>query len=317
MSSLNINKLIDRLTENWIAKAVSIALAVLLFVFHRITSMETRHITVPLKVETNSAFVPASSYSRTVRVSLRGDDAIFLIQEDDIEAYIDLERYDTEGLYHAPVQIRKRGSALGVEPLEIIVDPVEISLRLDKKISKYISLQANLRGNVDEGFEFVSHTLTPAQVIADGPMATLADITVLSTDIIDLDGRYEDFSVRVSILSQNPLIVIRGDRMTEFHGFIRPSVPVRNIDGIPIINKNLDGRFEIVIERLGSVRLEGSQDDLDGFVAQPEFLSIDCSEIDAPGEYALPVRAELPEGLALIRQDPMELTVTVTVKEDQ
>ena len=318
MSLLNINKLIDKITQNWIAKAVSIGLAVILFVFHRMTSLETRIITVPLAVQTSGGLVPASPYARTIRVSLRGDaTAIFSIQEDDIEAYIDLEKYETRGLYRAPVQIRKQGSALAVEPLEIIVDPVEISLQLDHRISKYIPLQANLRGNVEEGFEFMSHTLTPAEVIAEGPMSAMAGISLLSTDIIDLNGRREDFTVTVSILTQDPLIVIRGTRTTEFRGFIRPSVSVRNIDGIPIVGKNLNRRFEIAVDRSGSVRLEGSRNDLDGFAAPPEFLSIDCSGINAPGAYTLPVSADLPEGLVLVRQEPPELTVVVTVKEGQ
>ena len=318
MFLLNTEKLLDKVTENWIAKAISIGLAVLLFVFHRMTSLETRVITIPLTVQANSSLVPASSYSRIVRVSLRGDsNSIFSIQEDDIEAYIDLAKYDTEGLYRAPVEIRKRGSALGIEPLEIVVDPVEISLQLDRKISKYISLQANLTGNVDAGYEFVSHTLTPAQVMADGPLGALSAISILSTDIIDLSGRHEDFSVTVRILNQDPLILIRGSRMTEFRGFIRPSVPVRTIDGISIICKNLSENLEVNIDRFGSVRLEGSQNELDRYVLQPQLLSIDCSGIDRPGEYTRPVNVELPAGLALVRYEPAQLTVMVTVKENQ
>jgi hypothetical protein len=103
--------------------------------------------------------------------------------------------------------------------------------------------------------------------------------------------------------------------MTEFRGFIRKTVPVRSIDGIPIVCLNLDRQFEIHIDRLGSVRLEGSQSELDSFVAHSGFLGIDCSGITEPGEYTLPVTAQLPEGLALIRQEPLELSVTV--KENQ
>jgi len=315
---LNINKIIDKITENWIAKAVSIGLAVILFVFHRMTSLETRIITVPLTVQTSGGLVPASPYTRTIKVSLRGDAAaIVTIQEGDIEAYINMEKYETKGSYSAPVQIRKQGSALNVEPLELVVDPVEITLQLDHKISKYISLQANLRGNVEEGFEFMSHTLSPAEVIAEGPMSAMSGVSVLSTDIIDLSGRREDFSMMVSILTQDPLIVIRGTRTTEFKGFIRPSVSVRNIDGIPIVAKNLDQRFDVAIDRLGSVRLEGSRNDLDGFAARPDFLSIDCSGIRAPGEYTLPVSADLPEGLAIVRQEPPALTFVVSVKDEE
>ena len=315
---MNIKKLLDKITENWVAKAISIGLAIILYVFHRMTSLETRFFSVPLTVQTSSAFVPGSSYTRIIRISLRGDaGSIASIQEDDIEAYIDLEEYDSEGMYSAPVQIRKRGSALGIEPLEIIVDPAQIFIQLDQKVSRYIPLQANLRGNVAEGFEFVSHTLAPAQVMADGPLSAMNAVTVLGTDLIDLDGRREDFAVTVSIHNQNPLLVIRGSRMTEFRGYIRSAHSVRTIEEIPIVSKNLDEQFEIVIDRLGSVRLEGGRQELDQFVPEPDFFYVDCSEIGEPGNYTLPLIAELPEGLVLLRQDPVELTLEVTVKENQ
>ena len=178
MSSLNIRKLLDKITENWIAKAVSVALAVFLFVFHRMSTLETRILSVPLTVETNSSFVPASPYTRTIRVRLRGDvNSIFLIQEDDIEAYIDLKKYESEGWYRTSVQIRRKGNALGFEALETSVDPMEISVQLDRKISKYVPLTVNLRGNVETGYDLVSHSLSPTQVVADGPISVLGTIS--------------------------------------------------------------------------------------------------------------------------------------------
>jgi YbbR domain-containing protein len=318
MSSLNIRKLLDRITRNWIAKAVSIALAVFLFVFHRMTNLETRFFSAPLAVEANAAFVPASSYTRVVKVSLRGDaNGIYPIQEDDIEAYIDLEKYAEEGWYNIPVQIRRKGSALGVEPLEITVDPMEISLRLDRKASKYIQLTANLQGNVEAGYDLVSHSLSPAQVVLDGPLNILESISELNTDVIDLDGRYEDFSVTVNILNRDPLIVIRGNGITEFKGFIRHSIPVRNIDLIPILMRNLSPLYELEGDFLGNVRLEGEVDELDKFTPPDDFLSVDCSGINSPGEYTLPVEIDLPPELSLVRHEPADITVTVTLKEGQ
>lgn len=217
MSLLNTRKLLDKITKNWMAKALSIAFAVFLFVFHRMTSLQTRFFSVPLKVETSAAYVPASAYTRVIKVSLRGDaNGIFPIQEDDIEAYIDLKKYEHEGTYSVPVQIRRKGSALGVEPLEISVEPVEISIRLDRKASKYIPIRVNMRGEVESGYELLSYSLYPAQAVLDGPYSVLDSVSELYTDYIDLDGRREDFSLTVNIMIRDPLIVIRGSGITEF-----------------------------------------------------------------------------------------------------
>ena len=111
---LNGRKLLARAAENWPAKVLSIALAIILFVFHRMSMLEDRFFSVPLNLEINSNLVPASSYPRMVRVSLRGDaNSIYPILEDDIEAYLDLTRYTDRGHYRAPVQVRKKVPPLG------------------------------------------------------------------------------------------------------------------------------------------------------------------------------------------------------------
>jgi hypothetical protein len=319
MFSLNHSKLLARIAENWLAKVLSIALAIILFAFHRMGSLEDRFFSVPLNVEISSTLAPASSYTRIVRITLRGDaTSIYPILEDDIEAYVDLKGYDAPGLYRAPVQIRKLGTALGVEPLEISVDPIEISLELDQKMSKYVPLSANLRGSVQAGYNLISYTLTPAQVVVDGPLTLLGNITELSTDYIDLGDRNEDFSVTVNILNRDPLLVIRGNGAAEFRGFVRRAVPVRNFSELPLTVRNLAARFTADLDvKAGAVRLEGDEDRLDAFVPPPDFLYVDASGITEPGTYTLPVRAAAPEGFNLLRQEPQEAALIVSAAEDE
>ncbi|MDR2258045.1 MAG: hypothetical protein LBE14_02725 [Treponema sp.] len=315
---MNSRKFLARAAENWPAKVLSIALAIILFVFHRMSSMEDRFFLVPLTVEVNNSLIPASSYTRMIRVSLRGDaNSIYPILEDDIEAYIDLRNSESPGLYRAPVQIRKKGTALGVEPLEISADPMEISLELDRKVSKYVPLTANLRGNVLSGYVLISHTLTPTQVVVDGPLTLLGTVSELYTDFIDLDGRNENFSVTVNILNRDSLIVIRGSGTTEFHGFIQRLVPVRNFTDLPVTLNNLAEELEAEADvKSGTVRLDGDQSQLDIFEPPPGFLYVDCSTVTEPGTYTLPLKVDLPQGINLARQEPQTVVLTVTQKED-
>jgi YbbR domain-containing protein len=319
MFSLNRSKLLAKAAENWPAKVLSVALAIIIFVFHRMSSLEDRFFSVPLVVEANVNLTPASSFPRVIRVTLRGDaNSIYPILEGDIEAYINLKNYDVPGWYRAPVQIRKKGTALGIEPLEVSVDPVEISLELDRRISKYVPLTANLRGSVQAGYDLVSHTLSPVQVVIDGPLTLLGNVSGLYTDFIDLEGRREDFSVTVNILNPDPLVLIRGSGMTEFHGFIRRTVPVRNFTDLPITLNGLDGQFTGEPDvKSGSIRLEGAQAQLDMFAPSPLLLYVNCTAISEPGIYTLPVQADLPGGLNLLRQDPREIVLTVSLAGDE
>jgi hypothetical protein len=317
MFSLNLKGLLKRLTENWVPKVLSIALALVVFMFYRLNTLETRFFSIPLILDIPSHLCPSSSYARMVRVTLRGDaNNIQPIQNDDIEAYLDLNDYESPGNYHAPVKLRKKGTALGVEPLELTVDPVAMDIDLDYKQNKYVPLTANIDGSPEPGFDLVSHALSPAQVVLEGPSGLLDNVLELYTDVIDLNGRNADFSVTVAILNRDPLLTIRGNGMTEFKGFVHARVDVRNIGGLPItlssLRPGLQGEGDM---RTGSVRLEGRRGDLDAFIPPPDFLKVDCSGITAPGRYTLPVTAVLPSFLSLIRMEPEELGITVILEE--
>jgi YbbR domain-containing protein len=315
---LNTRKLIISLTENWPAKVLSVALALILFVFHEMSTLTTRTIIVPLTVETNSALTPGSAYPRSVKVKLRGEsDGVKSILDNDIEAYLDLGRHESEGQYRAPVQIRRKGSALVPESLEITVNPLELSVNLDKRINKTLPLAASIQGNAAAGFELAAYSVSPPVIVISGPSRILESINDIKTDPIDLEGRKNDFNVMVNIANPNPLLIsIRGDAYAEFQCVIRPSVPVRNIDGIAIDLTGLDQGFESDLGgRTGSVRLEARQSLLDSFSVQPGFLSVDCSGITGPGTYTLPVSVNLPDGFILIRHEPEEVSLTITLEE--
>jgi hypothetical protein len=307
------------IAKNWHVKALSVALAIILFVFHRTSLLENRFFSVPLRVELNGNLVPASSYPRMVRITLRGEaNSIYPILEDDIDAYLDLTpaRYNIEGRHRAPVKIRKEGTALGVEPLEIEVDPPEVSIELDRKISKYVPLMANLQGKVAEGYELVSYTLTPTQVVVDGPLRLMSSLSEISTDVIELGGRTDDFTTTVHIMNRDPLLVIRGDGITEFRGLVRKYIMIRNFEGLPIGIRGLSEEFEgMLVVETGDVRIEGPQSEIESFEPGEGILYLDCSQIAASGVYTLPVQADIPQFFTVIRSDPAYVVVKAEFRD--
>jgi len=115
---MNSRELLVKITDKWPAKILSLAAALLIFVFYKMSTLETRPFSAPLRIDSANEMVPASSYPQAVKINLRGENRnIYPILEEDIEAYIDLNKYSSEGTYRIPIQIRKKGSALGIEPL--------------------------------------------------------------------------------------------------------------------------------------------------------------------------------------------------------
>ncbi|MCL2479564.1 MAG: CdaR family protein [Treponema sp.] len=310
---MNVRTLLVKAAANWPAKVISIALAMMLFIFHRMSSLSERFFTVPLVMESQTNLVPSNSYPRTIRITLRGDaNSILTIQEDDIQAYVDLSRYNAPGNYQAVVQVRKKGVAQDISPLEIGIDPADISLSLDHKISKLVPLKANIQGQVDQGYVLNSYSLNPTQVIIDGPSSLIGFISELNTDVVDLNGRSADFSVSVNILNQDPLLVLRGNGVTEFQGFISRIITVRNIQYVPVNITGLDEKFSAEVDsKYVSVHLEGrNQEDLDNFVIPDDFLRVDCSAILEPGTYMLQIDGTVPSSITMTT-DPQELMVRI------
>ncbi|MDR2470834.1 MAG: hypothetical protein LBD09_01825 [Treponema sp.] len=301
-----------RLAEKWPAKVTSVVVAIIFFAFHRMGELQERFFSVPLRVDLDSGLTPGSSYPRNIRVSLRGDpNSIYHIAEEDIEAYLDLTAYSEGGTYRAPVRVSKKGTAAEVEALEISLDPVEITLELDARASKYVPLAPDFRGYLESGYEMVSYTLEPNQVVIEGPQKILGGIAELSTDSVDLRGRSGDFSARVRIINPSPLVLVRGDGMTEFQAFIRGLIAIASFEDLPVNLKGLDPSLRAEAEPpAGSARIQGEQRTLDA-LDTAAILGVDCSALAGPGTYELPLEVSVPEGLAVDRREPETIRLTV------
>jgi YbbR domain-containing protein len=311
---LNSRKLIQSIFENWPAKVLSIAVALILFVFYRMNTLATRPLTIPLTVQTDSELMPVNPYPQTVRIILRGeDDVIKSVADGDFSANADFSRYKTNGWYRAPVQIRKEGSALGVEPLEITVNPLEISVHLDRKITKTVPLVAGFQGRTASGFDLIDYSLSPREITVTGPLSVLDSVTEFQTETVELQGRSVDFNTVVNIINTNNLVSLRGNGTAELRGVIRPGIQVRTFDGLPVVIRGLDPKFDAVPSGItGNVRIEGNQSRLNSFTPPAGFLSVDCSGLTEPGIHTLPVLINLPDGLILIRQEPEEISLMIT-----
>jgi YbbR domain-containing protein len=303
------------LIQNWLIKMICVAIALILFVFHRTNSLEERLFSVPLIIETDDIMTPASVYTGVVHITLRGEPSnIRGVLAEDIEAYIDLTDKG-KGVHRVPVQTRKKGAAASIEPMEINVEPMEIALSLDFKISKHVQLKANIQGLAQQGYELVSYSLSPNEAIIEGSLDVLSRIELLSTDAIALDGRSGDFSIMVNIINNDPLVRIRGTGMTEFQGSIQEIIHRANLDEVPISITGLSRLFSATLGTArGSVSIEGTQLSMQDYQPEASFLFVDCSSIEEAGIYTLPVSVNLPVGMRLVRRDPEMIIVRVTTR---
>ncbi len=310
---MDAQKIFEKVIENWPAKVLSVVLAVILFVFHQISTLVEESFSAPLNIESSGVLVPAKSYGESVRVTIRSDDRnINSIDREDIEVYVDLLELDTPGTYTVPVLVRKTGTAAGVDPLEIRVNPSEIEIELDYNIAKSVPIAPNFRGNLDNGYEIVSYSIEPTQVEIAGPQFIINAVTSLSTESIELTGRRSNFVTTSQIAMPDSLMRIQGSGLVEVRGFVEELIMTRNFDNLPISITGLNNRFTAVLNiSQGSVRVEGSQNALADYILWGTVLSLDCSNIETTGTVEVPVTVTVPPQFSLIRYEPMSVSVTI------
>jgi hypothetical protein len=302
-----------RLLSNWPAKVLSLAAALLLFFFYRLNRLEDRYISVPLSVSVNEEYAPATQAPRSVRVTLRGEsNAIFTIQEDDIRASLDLSGLRSEGQYRAPVQVERKGTALGVDPLEIRTDPAEVAVSIEKRITRIVPVTPSFKGFLEPGYELVSFDLKPSELEVSGPASAVARVDDVQTDFIELSGRSSDFVVKARTVKKESLVSIGGPESVEFRAVVQRSLAIKTFEGVAISGEGLPPALSLAQALpAGSLRIRSSTTDISGFSPAPGILFVDLSGVKAQGSYQLKVQARSPDGFTIERYEPQAIQVLV------
>ncbi len=307
-----------RLIANWPVKVLSLAAALLLFFFYRLNRLEDRYISIPLGVSVNEDFALASQSPRSVRVTLRGEaNSLFTIQEDDVRASLDLSVYHAEGQYRAPVQVERKGSALGVDPLEIRTDPGEVAVSMEKRVTRIVPVTPSFKGFLDPGYELLSFDLIPSEVVVSGPTSVVARVNDIQTDFIELTGRSADFGAKVRVLKKESLVSIVGSDTVEFRANVQKSLAVKGFDGLPISVEGLAPGLALA-QALpqGSLRVRSSTMDVSAFSPQAGILYVDLSAARKPGIYTVKVQLRAPDGFTIDRHEPQSVQVSIAASAE-
>ena len=222
---MKVSSVLTRLFSNWPARIISLTVAIILYLFYRVNTLDERFFSVKLVLKLPQGYTVAAAYPISARITLRGDEeTIYSIFEEDIVAFVDLEKHHSEGIYKAPVKIEKRGTALNSESLEIKVEPTEIAFSLEKEGKKSLNVVPRFKGQPALGFELIEYSLEPSSIEVKGPLSQVENIANIATEEIDLTGKSEDFTHRTRLIIIDLLITTVGDPFVEFYGVIERKV---------------------------------------------------------------------------------------------
>jgi hypothetical protein len=304
---------LESLVADWPAKILSIAGAVALFFFFQLNRFEERPLSVPLVVVSNDDFVPASQYPRTVRLVLRGEaNAIYAVLEGDLEATLDLRGYTGAGVWRVPVRVEKRGSALGIDPLEISVEPSDVALSIEPRVVKEIQVVPSFRGYLEPGFELAGFKLTPSRIEVAGPSSVMAKLVDAATEPIELTGRSDNFASKTRIALRDPLVSLLSANSFDFSAEVKKALVYRNFQDLELALIGLREGLALRSEAPpGSARVAASSAELEAFAPGQGSLVADLSGIADAGVYSVAVTPRFPAGFDVESWQPMVINVAV------
>jgi len=302
-----------KLLDNWPVKILSLAAAVVLMQLYRINTLEERFFTIPLDVQINENYISVDNSVDKVRVRLRGsEEDVYSVLEDDIEAYIDLSSKTVEGEFQAPILIKKKGSVLNINNLEIIVDPIYARTHLEQKLTRSIFVQPKLNGFPLSGYKLDQFFIAPSSVTVTGPKSQIENLQFIQTEDIDLLGRFEDFTVLSRLVHDSEDITFLGGDVIEFTGIISEELLIRTISDIDIVSVDMSDSLLINgIFPKATIKVQGTQQRLEKIKLQNLQFTIDCSEITSPGRYSLPVLVDIPDDLTVLTYNPPKVEFDV------
>jgi hypothetical protein len=309
---LKRSRFLESVLSNWPAKIISLAAAALLFLFYRVNTMDERFFSVPLRVDPPAGLAISKPYPKSARVTLRGkEEAIFSVIEEDIEVYADFSRFQSEGEYRVPVRVARGGTSLNIEPLDIRVEPAEISVTLEQKIEKTVPLEPVIRGSPPLGYDLVQYTIVPDSVQISGARSLVNAVDEIELEEVDLEGRTEDFTEQVAILEENPLLEYPRERTVVFRGIVREAVIIKTFENVDIISIDLSPDLRLA-EPLpkGSIRIQGNQRAIEALPPEQLRLVIDCGDIEKPGPETVYPQPDIPPEFMVLKFEPQKLDLT-------
>ena len=310
---MKTKQLFEKLTENWQAKVICFGLALGLYVVHITSLLDRKTYTVPLKVVADGGMYPMSDYPEYVRITVRSTaENIAETLQSDFTATIDLTKYEKEGSFSVPVSVHLSPKLLLMDPFEIKLNPESVSMRLEEKTLKYVSVAPSLSGEVPHGYAVTKMSVEPATVEIVGPRRAVDETKQVYTSAIDVTALTVSKTFEASLQNINSLLAINPAKSYTVHVDVAEEPLVKKFTDVPVRLLFLPEALEAEGESPKiSFDVAGTVPTLEDYELSESAVYADCSAIDKAGTYDLPVHITLPSYFQIENQSAETVSVAI------
>jgi YbbR domain-containing protein len=202
MNRLSPARLFHRLrharVENKGLKALSLLLAILLFIVSRQPVIDLRLVGVPIEYRGLSPGVKiVGAAEQAVSVRLSGPrDIVRSLSPNQLLVIADLSGKEPG---ERVVQLKMDEGFLPDNVKVMQIEPASIRIKLEPNLTKRLRVEAQLSGKVVEGREIYGVELYPSEVEIEGPQSVVSKMERVLTEKVSMDGRDADFQTSVEV----------------------------------------------------------------------------------------------------------------------
>lgn len=193
--------------EDWVMKLV--ALAITLALWLGVTGLSTpttqRLTSVSLNLRFSNNIEVTNSPIQEVDLVVTGDKRkLAQIRKEDLVVSMDIsDVMPGDRVINLTPETVAVSLPTGVKLDEI--QPSRIAVRIEAVEEKEIPVKAETMGEVPEGYEVYSETITPPKIRVRGPANFIRSLSFVSTERIDMTNRVEDFTAKqIPVSVANP-----------------------------------------------------------------------------------------------------------------
>jgi YbbR domain-containing protein len=304
---------IKKITHNWHIKLLSLALAGILWIYVGSIQERERFLSVPIVVKNVAeGFIVSSELPDFAQLVLRGrDEYLSLINEEDVVAYIDMEK-ESAGESRKIVKVDRRGLPRRVSIKEI--DPRLIQVRIERQLRKQVKVVPVIASDLPEGYSLEDVSIDPGTVEVQGPESLMKDTQSVYTRDINIGSLTETTVMEMNIETGDEKITLLNDAPVDVRIVVKEEFALARLADIAVFPVNLSEGLtaEILADELNVLvkipkRLEKR------FSPEKMYAQVDCEGITGPGEYELPLifQSEIPR-TTLVKIEPDVVMVRIS-----
>jgi YbbR domain-containing protein len=265
--------------------------------------------TVVLKVPFELSNLPSdrillSNYESQVEVKVRGPS--FLVSS--LASHPPSFRKRIQGEIANRYTLSLRPSDLDLpEAVEVIsVEPNQIELIFEKRVTKNVTVEIPLLGNL-EGLKIDDIQVSPKEVTVSGPQSEVRSLQRVEGYPIDLREIRDEAKRSVGTLPAGKHCEVSPDQV-QVRIRVSPLEVTKKFDKLPIEVRAIDGGNYTVRPSTTNVHVKGSKSVMEGLKTDNVVPFVRVTSLSDKTE-KLSIQVELPKGVSLISSEPPEVSV--------